>query len=208
MKPQVAESESIDVAPRRDQDVRANTGGSNGAPADGYPYRWAVHRWIPGEGAALDRVDDPVTFALDLGEVIRKLQAVPTDGAPSARGRARPLHEYDESTRRAIEGASHLIDAMAAIEVWEEALAAPPYDRPPVWVHGDLEGNRLVRDRRLCGIVDWGSARAGDPAVDVRRGRRGCAGRGGGGVAATGRPVGDRRTAGGRGSGRGRARAE
>lgn len=139
-----------------------------GEPGEGFPYRWAVHRWIPGEGATLARVDDPVTFALDLAEVIRRLQAVPTDSAPSARNRARPLHEYDDATRRAIEGASHLIDAVAAIAVWEEALAAPSYDRPPIWVQGDLEGNCLVRDRRLCGIVDWGSACVGDPAVDVQ----------------------------------------
>lgn len=139
-----------------------------GVPGDGYPYRWAVHRWIPGDGASLERVDSPVTFSLDLADVVRRLQAVPTDGAPSARNRARPLHEYDESTRQAIDSASHLIDAVAALAVWDEALAAPPYDGPPVWVQGDLEGNCLVRDGRLCGIVDWGSACAGDPAVDVQ----------------------------------------
>jgi aminoglycoside phosphotransferase (APT) family kinase protein len=139
-----------------------------GEPADGYPYRWAVHRWILGEGAALDRVDDPFTFALDLAEVIRKLQTARTDGAPSASNRARALHEYDESTRRAIDRASHMIDAAAAVAVWEEALAAPPYKGPSVWVQGDLEGNCLVRDGRLCGIVDWGSACVGDPGVDVQ----------------------------------------
>ena len=72
------------------------------------------------------------------------------------------------ATRRAIDRAGHLIDAAAATAVWEEALAAPPHDGPPVWVHGDLEGNCLVRDGRLCGLVDWGSACAGDPAVDVQ----------------------------------------
>lgn len=139
-----------------------------GEPGDGYPYRWAVHRWIPGEAAALRRVDEPVTFAFNLAEVVRKLQAVPAEGAPPAANRARPLHEYDDSTRRAIDNASHLIDAVAAMAVWEEALAAPPHEGPPVWVQGDLEGNCLVRDGRLCGIVDWGSACAGDPAVDVQ----------------------------------------
>jgi aminoglycoside phosphotransferase (APT) family kinase protein len=139
-----------------------------GDPIDGYPYRWAVHRWIPGDGAALDRLDDPVRFALDLADVVRKLQAVPTNGAPSAHNRARPLQEYDVPTRRAIEAASHLIDAVAALAVWDEALAAPRYDGPPVWVQGDLEGNCVVHDGRLCGIVDWGSACAGDPAVDVQ----------------------------------------
>lgn len=139
-----------------------------GEPGDGYPFRWAVHRWIPGEGAALDRIADAVGFALDLADVVRNLRSVPTDGAPAARQRARPLHEYDEATRHAIGAASHLIDAAAATAVWEEALSAPPHDGAPVWVQGDLEGNCLVRDGRLCGIVDWGSACAGDPAVDVQ----------------------------------------
>jgi aminoglycoside phosphotransferase (APT) family kinase protein len=139
-----------------------------GEPGCGYPYRWAVHRWIPGEGAALDRLDDPVRFAVDLADAILKLQTAPTNGAPAASNRARALHEYDESTRGAIERASHLIDAAAALAVWEEALSAPPYEGPSVWVQGDLEGNCLVRAGRLCGIVDWGSACIGDPAVDVQ----------------------------------------
>jgi aminoglycoside phosphotransferase (APT) family kinase protein len=139
-----------------------------GAPGEGYPFAWAVHRWIPGDPARLDLVDDPVTLALDLALVVRALRSLPTDGAPVARNRARPLHEYDEPTRRAIDAAGHLIDAAAATAVWEQALAAARHDGPPVWVHGDLEGNCLVRDHRLCGIVDWGSACAGDPAVDVQ----------------------------------------
>src|SRR5688572_22815211 len=48
-----------------------------GEPGHGYPYRWAVHRWIPGDGVAIDRFDHPVTFALDLADVVRKLQALP-----------------------------------------------------------------------------------------------------------------------------------
>jgi aminoglycoside phosphotransferase (APT) family kinase protein len=139
-----------------------------GEPTNDYPYRWAVHRWIPGESAALDRMDDPVAFALALAKVVGTLQSVPVTNAPPATNRARPLTEYDEATRAMIDHASHLIDAPAALAVWEEALAAPPHQGPPVWVQGDLEGNCLVRDGRLCGIVDWGSACAGDPAVDVQ----------------------------------------
>ena len=139
-----------------------------GEPDASYPYRWAVHRWIPGDAAAMDRVDDPVSFARDLAEVVRALHTVPTDGAPPASNRARPLADYDAATRWAIEHAGRLIDAGAALAIWEEALAAPPHDAPVVWVQGDLEGNCLVSDRRLCGIVDWGSACAGDPAVDVQ----------------------------------------
>ncbi len=139
-----------------------------GEPGDGYPFRWAVHRWIPGEGAALDRLDDPVAFATALADFVARLRSVPAADAPSATNRARPLAEYDAATRAAIDRASHLIDAPAAIGVWEEALSASPHGGEPVWVQGDLEGNCLVRDGRLCGIVDWGSACAGDPAVDVQ----------------------------------------
>ncbi len=139
-----------------------------GDPGCGYPHRWAVHRWIPGDGASLDRVHDARGFALDLAAVVRGLGRVPVEGAPPARNRARPLREYDGATRRAIEAAAHLIDAEAATAVWEEALAAPAHDAPPTWVHGDLEGNCIVRDGRLHGLVDWGSACAGDPAVDVQ----------------------------------------
>jgi aminoglycoside phosphotransferase (APT) family kinase protein len=139
-----------------------------GEPGCGYPHRWAVHRWIEGDGAAPDRLDDPVRFAVDLAEVVRRLRALPVAGAPEARNRARPLAAYDEATRRAIQRAGHLVDAAAATAVWEEALAAAPHAGPPVWVHGDLEGNCLLRAGRLRGLVDWGSACAGDPAVDVQ----------------------------------------
>lgn len=139
-----------------------------GAPGCGYPFDWAVHRWIPGEGAAPEGIGDPRRFAEALAEVARALWSIPTAGAPAARNRARPLGDYDDETRAAIHSASHLIDAGAATAVWEESLAAPPHRGPSVWVHGDLEGNCLVNEGELCGLVDWGSACAGDPAVDVQ----------------------------------------
>jgi aminoglycoside phosphotransferase (APT) family kinase protein len=139
-----------------------------GEPGEGYPFRWAVHRWVPGEAAGPDTIDDAVVFALELAEFIRRLQGVSIVGAPPASNRARPIQAYDSSTRLAIADASHLIDANAATAIWEEAMAAEPHTGPPVWVHADLEGNCLVRDGRLSGLVDWGSACAGDPAVDVQ----------------------------------------
>lgn len=139
-----------------------------GEPAASYPYRWAIHRWLPGEPARLERIDDPSAFADDLARTVIELRSVPIEDAPPARNRARPLLEYDESTRRAIAAASQLIDAGAALGVWQEALAAPPHHDAPVWVHGDLEGNCLLAEGRLSGLVDWGSACAGDPAVDVQ----------------------------------------
>jgi len=139
-----------------------------GEPDGGYPYRWAVHRWLPGEGATVSTMDDPVRFALSLANVVRALQTVPTDGAPEACNRARPLEEYNDATLAAITYASELIDDERARAVWEEAPAAPPYRGAPVWVHGDIEGNCLLTNGQLSGIVDWGSACVGDPAVDIQ----------------------------------------
>jgi aminoglycoside phosphotransferase (APT) family kinase protein len=139
-----------------------------GEPGCGYPYCWAVHRWLPGDGATLSGIDDALTFATDLAEVVQALQTLPVDGAPPAANRARPLQEYYDSALLSIEYAANLIDAESARAVWEEALAAPPHHGPPVWVHGDLEGNCILRYGRLSGLVDWGSACAGDPAVDVQ----------------------------------------
>jgi aminoglycoside phosphotransferase (APT) family kinase protein len=140
-----------------------------GEPMFGYPFQWAVHRWLPGKGASPASIADPHQFARDLADVVRQLQRVPTTGAPRvAQPRPPATQQYDVDTREVIAGAAHLIVADAATAVWEAALAAPPWPHEHVWVHGDLEGNCLVRDGRLSGLVDWGSACAGDPAVDVQ----------------------------------------
>ena len=139
-----------------------------GEPGHGYPFPWAVHRWLAGEGATLQRMSDPGGFALDVADVVRQLRAVPIDGAPAAKNRARPIKDYDSETRAVIESARHLIDADAALSIWKQALAAPAHIGEPVWVHGDLEGNCLVNDGHLSGLVDWGLACAGDPAIDIQ----------------------------------------
>lgn len=139
-----------------------------GQPGSGYPYRWAIHRWVPGEPADPRTITDAEEFAVGLSRVVRALREIPSDDAPAAVGRARPLQDYADGALAAIESARHLIDTAAAIAVWDEALAAEPYHGPAVWVHGDLEGNCLVRHGRLAGLVDWGSACVGDPAVDIQ----------------------------------------
>jgi len=138
-----------------------------GKPDFGYPFPWAIHRWVPGEGAAPERIADRCAFAQALATAVAELQAVPAANAPPARNRARPVQEYDEQTRTIIEQAKHVLDADAATAIWDEAIAAEPHAGPPVWVHGDLEGNCLVKDGALHGLIDWGSACAGDPAVEI-----------------------------------------
>jgi len=143
-----------------------------GQPTEAYPSEWAVYRWLPGEPLTTAPVVDNVALARDLAGFIVALQALdPTDGpAPGAENyrRGAPLAQRDTSAREGIEALRGVIDRDVATEVWERALAAPEWDGPPTWFHGDLmPGNLLIEDGRLSAVIDFGSLGVGDPACDI-----------------------------------------
>jgi aminoglycoside phosphotransferase (APT) family kinase protein len=106
---------------------------------------------------------DPIEPARDLAAVVGALQPVSPAGAPPGRGI--PLVERDPDIRYWL---ARFDGASAVTAEWERALAAAPWDGPPVWHHGDLDArNWLVRDGRISGVIDWGSMGVGDPACDV-----------------------------------------
>ena len=52
--------------------------------------------------------------------------------------------------------------------IWDDAVAAPGWEGPPLWLHGDLHpANVLTADGNFCGVVDFGDLCAGDPALDL-----------------------------------------
>lgn len=117
---------------------------------------FTVHTWLEGE---LPSEPLPVD---EVAELILALRAIPADGL--AYGRSQPLAGRDAAVRDALER----VDAPGALELWEEALRAPEWDGRPVWIHRDLDArNVLVRGGRLTGVLDWGGAVVGDPALDV-----------------------------------------
>ena len=143
-----------------------------GEPADGYPFDWAIYQWVEGEPATIEPLADLAQAASDLAELVTVLQRIDSDDGPPPRksnfGRGAPLSRRDEQTRVAIAALRNEIDADAVTAEWEAALATPEWNRPPVWLHGDLDGrNMLVKDGRLFGVIDWGSVAVGDPACDV-----------------------------------------
>jgi aminoglycoside phosphotransferase (APT) family kinase protein len=135
---------------------------AQGRPTDEYPWFWDVHTWVAGETVPVSEID-PIQAARDLAAFVAALQLVPPAGAP--RGRGIPLAERDPEVRYWLER----FDRAAAVAAeWERALAAPPWNGPPVWHHGDLDvRNWLVRDGRISGVIDWGAMGVGDPACDV-----------------------------------------
>jgi aminoglycoside phosphotransferase (APT) family kinase protein len=134
-----------------------------GEPAFGYPWRWAVYRWLDGTPPRAGTAK----LARALAAFIAALQAIDATDAPRGTHRGGPLKLRDDATRAAIAQIDDEVDVAAVTRAWEEALAVPGWSRDPVWFHGDiLEGNLLVRDGRLTGVIDWGCACAGDPAFD------------------------------------------
>jgi aminoglycoside phosphotransferase (APT) family kinase protein len=135
---------------------------AQGRPGDEYPWFWEIHTWLEGETVPVAEID-AIQGARDLAALIGTMQQLDPAGAP--RGRGVSLAERDEEIRYWL--AQFDGDPLVTAE-WERALAAPPWDGPPVWHHGDLDvRNWLVRDGRISGVIDWGAMGVGDPACDV-----------------------------------------
>ncbi len=95
------------------------------------------------------------------------MTGAPQPGPPGF-GRGLPLVRRDAAFRASLAECADLIDVEEVAQVWDDALAAPVWDGPPVWLHADLiPGNLLVRDGRLAGVLDFGAMATGDPAYDV-----------------------------------------
>jgi aminoglycoside phosphotransferase (APT) family kinase protein len=136
---------------------------AQGRPNESYPWFWEIHTWVEGETLSVEEID-AVQAARDLAELVRALQRVaPSGGPPPGRGVA--LAERDSAFHYWLE---RFEGDPRVVTEWERALAAPPWAGAPVWHHGDLDcRNWLVQDRRISGVIDWGSMGVGDPACDV-----------------------------------------
>ncbi|MET9654306.1 aminoglycoside phosphotransferase family protein [Streptomyces sp. NPDC006460] len=142
-----------------------------GEPSERFPRPWIVTTWVPGEPA--DRA--PATRAEDaansLADFLTALHRPAPDGAPAGRGRGGPLADHAEGFAEGLASATELgliPDPEAVRTVWEDAVAAPRWTGPALWLHGDLHpANILTSDGTFCGVIDFGDLCAGDPACDL-----------------------------------------
>lgn len=142
-----------------------------GMPAEGYPWRWSVCRWLPGENATVERIADLRRAAIALAQFIDALQRIETTGGPRPGqhnfGRGVPLAMRDAVTRAAIAKLGGMFDTGELTAAWGAALRAPVWDGPPVWIHGDLHpANLLVERGQVTAVIDFGGLGVGDPACD------------------------------------------
>jgi aminoglycoside phosphotransferase (APT) family kinase protein len=158
------------IAPQLPLELPAQLG--LGQPTDDYPWHWSIVRWIEGERLNDDNIE-PLTAAVELAEFVRALHRIdPTGGPPAGKttwGRGASLRPGADIVRDAIERARDLYDTAPLRAAWEEAVAAEEWDRDPVWFHGDLAGNLIVRDGHLVGVIDSAYG-VGDPACDATPG--------------------------------------
>jgi aminoglycoside phosphotransferase (APT) family kinase protein len=142
-----------------------------GRPEHGYPWKWAIYRWLEGKSANSAPISDLTLFAADLANFLLALHRINTAGGPKpglhSFYRGGSLSVYDADTHRAIASLKGQIDTAAAAAVWEVALSTS-WKNPPVWVHGDISaGNLLVKAGKLCAVIDFGQLAVGDPACDL-----------------------------------------
>lgn len=144
-----------------------------GEPGSDYPLPWAVYEWLDG-AMAVDAMPTDLNVAADtLAAFVRAMRAVPVEGGPVAvlGQRGAPLAGRDDEVRGALAGLRTLdepFDVDRLTELWATACAVPNWAGSPVWLHGDLHnGNILVRDGVVSGVIDFGCLAMGDPSPDL-----------------------------------------
>ncbi|MFK7974046.1 MAG: aminoglycoside phosphotransferase family protein [Rickettsiaceae bacterium] len=143
-----------------------------GKADDGYPWQWSIYKWIDGDTAASSRhTIDLNSFAKQLANFLKSLHLMDASNGPNPGihnfQRGGELSYYDSETRSAITELNTIINPKTAHMIWDEAISTK-WQRPPVWVHGDISaGNLLVKDEVLSAVIDFGMLSVGDPACDL-----------------------------------------
>ena len=139
-----------------------------GVADERFPWAWSVCRWLPGRTAAEAPPADPAAAAHSLAAFIAALhQPAPVD-APLNPFRGVALQERAAAVHERVERLGIVIDGARVLRTWERLRAAPVWDGPPLWLHGDLHpSNMLTHHRRLSAVIDFGDICAGDPATDL-----------------------------------------
>ncbi|MBM6399384.1 phosphotransferase [Phycicoccus sonneratiae] len=149
-----------------------------GAPTAGYPYTWAVLRWLGGSDAwaARRELEDPrgERLAADLAGLVLALRAAPPLPVPrrNAGQRGGPLQGVLERSERWLSGSDGplpaWVDVDAVRHLVHRSRSAAHDEVPYVLTHGDLiPGNVLVDGARLAAVIDWGYGSLADPALDL-----------------------------------------
>ncbi|WP_328682841.1 aminoglycoside phosphotransferase family protein [Streptomyces sp. NBC_00343] len=142
-----------------------------GEPSERFPRPWLITTWVPGEPADRAPVTRGAEAAVALAAFLTALHRPAPEGASEGRGRGGPLSDDAEGFANGLASATELglvPDPDAVRAVWEDAVAAPEWAGPALWLHGDLHpANVLTTNGTFAGVIDFGDLCAGDPAYDL-----------------------------------------
>jgi aminoglycoside phosphotransferase (APT) family kinase protein len=146
-----------------------------GEPSDRFPHNWIVVTWVPGAPADHEPVEQIEPSAQLLAGFLAALhQPAPADAPRNGHrgGPLAPITAHVEKLLASMEEYPAISTLHTEVprlrEVWADAVAADPWDGPPVWIHGDIHSaNAVTTGGVLSGIIDFGELCAGDPADDL-----------------------------------------
>ncbi|MFE1956171.1 aminoglycoside phosphotransferase family protein [Streptomyces sp. NPDC059524] len=139
-----------------------------GEPSARFPRHWTVMSWVHGEPLDYSSISRSDHAADTLAGFLKALHVEAPVDAPIGKDRG----DHPKKCADAFDQFFHTVvrDGLAddVRAVWDDAVAAPEWEGPPLWVHGDLHpANVVVSDGTLSGVIDFGDMFAGDPAWDL-----------------------------------------
>ncbi|WP_421734014.1 aminoglycoside phosphotransferase family protein [Cellulomonas sp.] len=138
-----------------------------GTPSGTYPWPWSVVPWFDAVAAHRTPVAGRAAWAPQLADVFVALHRPAADDAPVNPFRGVPIGPREHPLRERLDHLD-LADGDRVLERWRALAAAPPWDGPALWLHGDPHpANLLVHDGRLRAVIDFGDVTSGDPASDL-----------------------------------------
>lgn len=144
-----------------------------GTPSPAFPYPFSIYQWLEGTSINLLTLEQKACeqLARDLAQFLKELHSITAVAGPAPGQhnwwRGDHLSVYDTGARAQIAKLADEIDAHRAMDLWERACRTT-WKKPPVWVHGDVAiGNMLMKNGRLCAVIDFGGMACGDPACDL-----------------------------------------
>jgi aminoglycoside phosphotransferase (APT) family kinase protein len=138
-----------------------------GVPGAGYPWPWSVVPWFDADVAGLTPVEERGAWAEQLADVFVALHRPAPADAPENPHRGVPVAPRRPAVAERVRA---VVPAQAdrVLARFDALAAAPGWDGPDLWLHGDPHpANLLVRDGRLRAVIDFGDVTSGDPASDL-----------------------------------------
>lgn len=133
---------------------------------------------VPLEGERLERMNDPAAssrIAGQLADFLRALHSTDPEGGggPEAASEYDPFQEWEDLYRRLQSKLYRFMNPEARARTdrhFADFFAAKEHGRiVPSLIHGDFGAENILYDpaaKRVTGVIDFGSAQLGDPAID------------------------------------------